>query len=119
MTDKEKTIEPENRGYLAGLLDVLVMRLVDLGIPVTLRLSENGKIATFESGFYKSDGMAWLEQTDIGVVLHTRYGQINNVNDPMDVVEVSRDWFESSKDRYDGWSTPAPGWGALYDLLSA
>ena len=117
MTNHEKTIEPKNRTDLAGRLDVLVMRPVDLGIAVTLRLGEKGKIATFESGFYKSDGLAWMEQTDTGVVLHTRYGQINNVSDPIDIIEVSRDWFENSKDRYSGWSTPAPEWAALYDIL--
>ena len=98
-------------------IDSLVNELVNMGIPVTISKGESGKIASFSSGFYKSDGSAWLEQTDSGIVLHTRYGQADKIEGPFDVIEISRDWYERSRDRFDGWSVPNATWKPLYDLI--
>jgi len=113
-----EAVKLKNNAEVNRRMECIVMQLVDLGVNVTLNLDCDGRIATFESGFYKSDGQAKLKQIGEKVYLLTRYGQKDEITDVLDVVEVSMDWHKKSKGRYHGWINPAQDWAALYDLLS-
>jgi len=92
-------------------------KLLALGLDVSLNPGPNGIEATFHSGFYKSDGIVKLWDKDGELRLETRYDELDIINEPMDVVRVSKRWWDYSKNRYDGWKAPAYGWAELYKKL--
>jgi hypothetical protein len=85
------------------------------GISVRMCKHSNGQIVYyFHTGFYKSDGIAHLIDTDGHVYLHTRYDSVDKIDTPMDVVSVSERWYHHSKKRYEGWAEPNREWAPLY-----
>ena len=95
-------------------MNKLVMDIVNNGISLEMYKGSTGIEYMFQNGFYKSDGCAHLYEDDGKIYLRTRYGQINEVNSFDDVIAVSQDWYESSCNRFKGWSNPASPWGDYY-----
>lgn len=93
----------------------LVQELVKRGIKVEIRQGEVGPEFFIGSGFYKSDGPAYLVDEGDEVVLHMRYDELRIVDSIWDIVHESYRWYEYSKDRFDGWSQPDPAWVELYE----
>lgn len=81
--------------------------------------SHNGALgATFNDGFYKSDGCASLCVIDGHLFLCARYDSKTPINGIEDIVRCSMGWYEYSRDRFDGWATPPAHWAALYAELA-
>jgi hypothetical protein len=95
----------------------LTLELVEAGVQMNLRKEDGELRAYFENGFYKSDGCTYLVQRANSVFLMSRYDGSDEVKSLDDVVFESKCWYETSKDRYDGWKDPAPNWKLLYDAL--
>jgi len=72
----------EQNGEMTNLHS-MVMRLVEMGVRLTLGKGDGGTCAAFENGFYKSDGCATLQCANGKVVLKTRYGRVDEIDDPM------------------------------------
>ncbi len=93
----------------------LIKELSGLGIRFELE-TVDGSIAYLPlSGFYKSDGLTYIREVDGNIVLEMRYGEEKIVEDISDIVSASYDWYEYSKDRFDGWAQPDALWGSLYE----
>lgn len=93
--------------------------LAKAGIGTSIRMNSDGRlVAFFDDGFYKSDGMARLEPENGDVYLCARYNEKTKITSLDDVVSVSHDWYEHSKDRFDGWATPPAHWDRLYKTLA-
>jgi len=85
------------------------------GVEFTLSYNESdGLRIHFIDGFYKSDGMVFLYQDREDVYLHMRYDYVEEIGDYQDVVEQSMEWYESSKDKFEGWNIPPEPWNLLY-----
>lgn len=94
----------------------LVSELVQHGVNVRLCYEDNNIVAYPESGFYKSGGCAYLKVIDDKVFLFCRYNNQFEVEEFRDIVMLSYDWYEFSKDRSNLWATPPEEWSKLYKL---
>lgn len=71
-------------------------------------------------GFYKSGTVKLIECEDAALQAIARYDQKTYVNSVRDIVELNYDWWQKSKDRFDGWKEPDPFWIKLllkYDFI--
>lgn len=84
---------------------------------ISTQVTSNGKgglRAFFVDGFYKSDGIAYLEPRNGRLFLLSRYEQCDEINGLADIAAASKDWHEYSKDRFEGWENPPSHWAAFY-----
>lgn len=93
------------------IIDPLIKSLLENGITVTI---EPSKRVYFEDGFYKSDGFSYLESSNGDWILHGRYDESHVVAGLGDIVLNSYEWWEHSRDRFDGWAEPPLHWKKLY-----
>lgn len=97
-----------------SLLAVVAM-LAHQGIQTTISSDGTSIRATFEDGFYKSDGCAYLDVRDQELYLNARYGESTKISSMADIVQCSQKWYEQSKDRFSGWESPPENWAKLYE----
>ena len=88
---------------LPQLIEDLVLR----NIPVVIRM-EDGVIGYHLEGFYKSGGVR-LRRDPEGYVVADRYKN-ELIHDLCDLVAIHMRWWESSKDRWEGWQQPDELW---------
>lgn len=60
-------------------------------------------------GFYKSGGVDLFESPD-GILASARYDQVTQIETFKDLVFLNYSWWQTSKERYDGWKTPDEQW---------
>lgn len=92
-----------------------ILELIINNIPVSLRVESN--ILVYEiGGFYKSGTVSiWrkfcaLETEEY--IAKDRYKE-QSFSTFEDLVYLNASWWESSKDRHDGWEQPDPRWAPL------
>lgn len=68
-------------------------------------------------GFYKSGEITLAPVTIPGkaelFIAHSRYGQDDRIFALEDLVLLNFDWWQKSKDRFEGWAQPDPKWAPL------
>lgn len=92
----------------------VVAQLAKKGVRTTVEVRDGILAASFQDGFYKSDGCTYLQPDDGRLYLHARYNEKTEVNSYQDIIQCSYDWYQRSKERFHGWSTPPSNWAALY-----
>lgn len=97
----------------------IAMWLVSRGVRVEMQHAATGTVFSPADGFYKSDGFAYIADTEEGLpVLRARYGAATELRSPYDVVRESKQWHEFSADRFAGWADPPQHWADLYAELA-
>lgn len=87
------------------------------GIPTGLKFVDGVLQVQILSGFFKSDGLTYLTCKDGTLTLHSRYDQKDEVFTMLDIVEVSKQWYEHSRNRCAVWETIPAEWAVLYKAL--
>lgn len=92
----------------------LVRELLEKGFSINeVSILENGELGYHLSGFYKSGHVILHEDTNFIYAL-ARYNEVTLLNDyenPFDsLVMLNYNWWQKSKDRYEGWVNPDPKW---------
>lgn len=101
-------------------MNAIILQLLALGLTLEVKqeanTSGNPEVRFyFTSGFYKSNGSAYLvEEPDGQLVLHARYGDKDKVDSLSDVVSFSYQWWKTSQNRCEGWKNPSSEWADLY-----
>lgn len=99
------------------LLD-LVEKLVEAGLDVTLRKSDGLLCAYFPSGFYQSDGDAFVFQHNEHIILSTRIDGQRIVYGVDTVVYESHTVWRKCKNLNPKWKNAAQLWLPLYRKYS-
>lgn len=91
----------------------LIRELLEKGFIINgLSLLKSGEIAYEMDGFYKSSGIKLYHDSNYIYAL-ARYGEISELDesDPFDsLVYLNYEWWQKSKDRYEGWNSPDVDW---------
>ncbi len=79
-------------------------------IPVSLNYDKETDSLEYKiSGFYKSGDVILYEDGD-EITCKQRYDSVDVINSFEDLVGINYYWWESSKDRYEGWRDPDSNW---------
>lgn len=92
----------------------LIRQLLEKGFVFSgVCLLDSGEIAYNLNGFYKSGDVLLFEDSTY-IYAQARYAEITVLNDgqnPFDaLVGLNYEWWQKSKDRYDGWKIPDSRW---------
>jgi hypothetical protein len=89
----------------------LIRQLLENNVPVGDLSLVDGRIACRLSGFYKSSGLSIYEDDGVIYAL-ARYGEVDALGEnPFEsLVRINYRWWQSSKDRYEGWKNPEACW---------
>ena len=83
------------------------------GIKVTIEFNHETQSNEYIiGGFYKSDTIRLIEESDIkgSLLAIARYDEKTIINCFDDLVHLNNVWWISSMRRYDGWESPDPQW---------
>ena len=89
---------------LPQLIEDLILR----NIPVTIKM-ENGVIGYHLEGFYKCGGVR-IMLAPLGEYSVTERYKTEKISSLSDLVYIHARWWESSKDRWEGWQQPDELW---------
>lgn len=92
----------------------LIPELIEVDMELTLRKSEGVLCAHFPSGFYQSDGDAYIKQHKENVVLYTRFGGQTMIGSLELLVYESHLAWRKCRNMNDKWRQPAVQWLPLY-----
>jgi len=109
----------ENQDWKEKTMNQIIKQLLENKIPVELFLTESGEVGYRVGGFYKSGTVDLVPNGD-GFIAHQRYNKTAKINDISDLVFLNHDWWQMSKNRYEGWAEPDSRWLSLlvkYDLV--
>lgn len=92
----------------------LIRELLEKGFSITeVSILETGELAYGLDGFYKSGSVKLYENRNCICAL-ARYNEVTNLDDYENhfdaLVDLNYRWWKSSKERFDGWSSPDPKW---------
>ena len=69
------------------------------------------KAGVYLEGFYKSSGITLVyDDVEQNWVATARYNEKTVVNTLDDLVHLNYQWWQYSKDRYEGWANPEEEW---------
>ena len=92
----------------------VILESIKIGIPVKCEFVPNRGFVYEIDGFYKSDTIS-IEEVDGKLIATARYNEKTQINEPKDIVKLNHQWWDYSKDRFDGWKYPLPIWKDLFD----
>jgi hypothetical protein len=92
----------------------IITEIVEAGLEVHLHKSDGLMCASFPTGFYQSDGDAYLTQKKELVVLYTRFGGQRAITDVESLAKESHLSWKLAKNLNAKWATPAQLWAPLY-----
>lgn len=101
-------------------MNQIIKDLLKSGIKVTMEHNpESNSIEYIIDGFYKSGSVRLMECGDeeATMVAISRYEERTYIDSVQDIIQLNYDWWQRSKDRFDGWINPDPSWLPL--LLKA
>ena len=92
----------------------LIVELLQKGFHISsVSLMPTDDLAYHLDGFYKSSGIK-LYHDGYSIYAEARYGEVTDLGDydyPFDgLVHLNYKWWQSSKDRYEGWVSPDVDW---------
>lgn len=87
----------------------IIKELLDKGFRLELFKDVQGELCHQLPGFYKSSGVV-LRDIENGVMAFSRYNQMDEIYEFRDLVYLNHRWWQSSKEKYDGWVNPEEDW---------
>lgn len=98
-------------------MNKIIEELIKNGIPVTCEYnSKTEQIEYVVNGFYKSGEIRLIDDKNNGSLSsYGRYNEIRVIFELRDIVELNYDWWQYSKDRFDGWKNPDGKWIPLLE----
>ena len=96
------------------MINPIIEQSILLGIPIKCEFVPNRGFVYEIDGFYKSDTVS-IEMVDGKLIAHARYDEKTEILEPRDIVVLNHEWWEFSKDKYDGWKEPSSTWKALFE----
>jgi len=89
----------------------LIKQLLENNVQIRDIYMTNTRIMYQLSGFYKSSGLSIYEDNGVIYALG-RYGEVDVLGEnPFEsLVRINYRWWQSSKDRYEGWKNPEACW---------
>lgn len=98
------------------MINKIIEESISLGMPIRCEFVPNRGFVYEAKDFYKSDTVT-IEEEDGKLIATARYNEKTEITCPKDIVELNHDWWEYSKDRFDGWVRPTNEWKKLYDMF--
>lgn len=95
-------------------MNKIIEECIKIGICVKCEYIHNSGFVYEIDGFYKS-GTISIEEIDGKLIATARYNETKEIVTPKDIVELNYQWWEYSKDRFDGWEIPSEIWKNLFD----
>ena len=96
------------------IIEQLLFKLDELNTTIdVIILIKDRKLIYNISGFYKSDIVEFYEN-ELGVLIaHSRYNQVDTIENFNDLLSLNIQWWQFSKDRNTNWGSPSYGWDKL------
>lgn len=99
------------------MINKIIEDCIRLGIPVKCEyILDRGFVYEID-GFYKSGNIS-IEEIDGKLIATARYDEKTEITEPRDIVILNLEWYNYSKDRFEGWSTPSDFWINLYNKFN-
>lgn len=96
------------------MINKIIKESIKVGIPIRCEYILNRGFVYEVTGFYKSDIIS-IEEQDGFLIASCRYGKKTQINEPKDIVQLNYEWWNYSKDRFDGWAYPSITWKKLFE----
>lgn len=90
-------------------IEQLIKEILSKGISVVGITLYDDEFCYEIDGFYKS-GSVKLYVLDGDIKAMARYNEVTDITCFEDLVTLNYQWWDYSKDRYEGWATPHPAW---------
>lgn len=96
-------------------MNQIIDQLVRTGISVVVSFNkEEDRIEYIVDGFYKSGTIKLIDEGDGNdenfLTAIARYDERTTISSVRDLVKLNYDWWQSSRDRFDGWKDPNIMW---------
>lgn len=90
-------------------MEQLIKELLNKGIPISGVSLIDDELAYEIPGFYKS-GTITLFTKDDKIFAKARYNELTEIHGFENLVRLNYEWWDYSKDRFEGWKTPDGNW---------
>ena len=97
------------------MISKIIEESIKIGIPIKCEFVPSRGFVYEVDGFYKS-GTISIEEVDGKLIATARYNETTEINEPKDIVELNFEWWNFSKDKFDGWREPSENWKRLFDM---
>ena len=100
---------------LVTMINKIIEESIKIGIPIKCEYVPNRGFVYEIDDFYKS-GTISIEEEEGKLIATARYNEKTEINEPKDIVNLNYEWWNFSKDRFDGWRKPSETWKKLFDM---
>jgi len=92
-------------------MNKIILELLKYGFMLELSFNKESKMCEYRlNGFYKSSGITlWVGDGD-NLVAIDRNKEVHFIDSFRELVLLNYQWWQSSKDRYEGWAVPEAEW---------
>lgn len=97
------------------MINKIIEESIKIGIPIKCEYVPNRGFVYEIDDFYKS-GTISIEEEEGKLIATARYNEKTEINEPKDIVNLNYEWWNFSKDRFDGWRKPSETWKKLFDM---
>jgi len=97
------------------MIDKIIEESIKIGIPIKCEFVPNRGFVYEIDDFYKS-GTISIEEENGKLIATARYNEKTEIKSPKDIVKLNYEWWDFSKDRFDGWKEPNDTWKNLFDM---
>jgi len=97
------------------MINKIIEDSISVGIPIKCEFVPNRGFVYEVDDFYKS-GSITIEEENGKLIATARYNEKTEIEDPKDIVALNYEWWNYSKDRFDGWKEPSENWKRLFDV---
>jgi len=97
------------------MINKIIEESIKIGIPIKCEYVPNRGFVYEVDGFYKS-GTISIEEENGKLIATSRYNKKTEIKSPKDIVKLNYEWWDFSKDRFDGWKVPNDTWKKLFDM---
>lgn len=96
------------------IITTLLTKVKDNNTSIDVKILIEDSCLVYEiEGFYKSGIIKLTENNDGSLTAHCRYDEKREIESYTDLLELNYDWWQRSRNRYDGWKAPQYGWDKL------
>jgi len=98
------------------MINKIIEDSIKIGIPIKCEYVPNRGFVYEIDNFYKS-GTISIEEENGKLIATARYNEKTEIVEPKDIVNLNYQWWQYSKDRYEGWKYPLEIWSRLFKIF--